>query len=63
MLHLKEAARVYDELAAAPNWVTIECFEARSELHLSPEEVHRAVMEAVEARVLRSDGVAATRAE
>jgi len=63
VLHLKEAARVYDELATAPNWVTIECFEARSGRHLSPEEIHRAVMEAVEARVLRSDGVAATRAE
>jgi dTMP kinase len=63
VLHLKEAARVYDELAAAPNWVTIECFEARSGRHLTPEEIHRAVMEAVEARVLRSDGVAATGAE
>jgi hypothetical protein len=32
--------------------VTIECFEARSGRHLSPDEIHRAVMEAVEARVL-----------
>ncbi len=52
VLHLKEAARVYDELAMAPNWVTIECFEAPSGRHLSPEEIHRAVMETVDSRVL-----------
>jgi dTMP kinase len=52
VLHLKEAALVYDELAAAPNWVTIDCFEARSGRHLSPEEIHRAVVEAVDSRVL-----------
>ena len=52
VLHLKEAALVYDELAQAPNWVTIECFDARSEKLRSPEEIHRDVLEAVDARVL-----------
>jgi dTMP kinase len=52
VLHLKEAALVYDELAQAPNWVTIECFEARSGKHRSPEEIHRDVLKAVDARVL-----------
>jgi len=52
VLHLKEAALVYDELAQAPNWVTIECFDARSEKLRSPEEIHRDVLEAVGARVL-----------
>jgi dTMP kinase len=50
--HLKEAALVYDELAQASNWVTIECFDARSEKLRSPEEIHRDVLEAVDARVL-----------
>jgi len=52
VLHLKEAALVYDELAQAPNWVTIECFDARSREHRSPEEIHRDVLKAVDARVL-----------
>jgi dTMP kinase len=52
VLHLKEAALVYDELAQASNWVTIECFDARSEKLRSPEEIHRDVLEAVDARVL-----------
>ena len=56
LLHLKEAALVYDELAQGPNWVTIDCFDARSGRHLSPEEIHRAVLEAVESRVLSRAG-------
>ena len=52
MVHLEEAALVYDELAQAPNWVTIDCFDVPSGRHLSPEEIHRAVMEAVDLRVL-----------
>ena len=56
VLHLKEAALVYDELAQAPNWVTIECFDARSGEHRSPEEIHRDVLEAVDARVLSRVG-------
>jgi dTMP kinase len=52
LLHLKEAALVYDELAQAPNWVTIDCFDAKSEKHRTPEEIHRDVLEAIDARVL-----------
>lgn len=52
VLHLNEAALVYDELAQGPNWVTIECFDARSEKLRSPEEIHRDVLEAVDSRVL-----------
>jgi dTMP kinase len=52
VLHLKEAALVYDELAQAPNWVAIGCFDARSGEHRSPEEIHRDVLDAVDARVL-----------
>jgi dTMP kinase len=56
VLHLKGAARVYDELAQASNWVMIECFDARSGKLRSPEEIHRDVLEAVEARVLSRVG-------
>jgi dTMP kinase len=51
VLHLKQAALVYDELARAANWVTIDCFEAQSEKHRRPEEIHRDVLEAIESRV------------
>jgi dTMP kinase len=56
VLHLKDAALVYDEVAQAPNWVTIECFDARSGKLRSPEEIHRDVLEAVDARVLSRVG-------
>jgi dTMP kinase len=56
VLHLKCAAGVYDELAQAPNWVTIECFDSRSEKLRSPEEIHRDLLEAVDARVLSRVG-------
>lgn len=49
--HLKEAALVYDELARAANWVTIDCFEAESGKHRRPEEIHRDVLEAIECRL------------
>ena len=51
LAHLEKAAQVYDQLAAAPNWVTVECFHtAASGLH-PPEVIHRAVLAAVEARI------------
>jgi dTMP kinase len=56
VLHLRGAAGVYDELAQAPNWVTIECFDSRSEKLRSPEEIHRDLLEAVDARLLSRVG-------
>lgn len=52
LTHLEQAARVYQALAAEPNWVTIECLDANSQAMRSPEEIHRAVLAAVEARAL-----------
>jgi dTMP kinase len=52
LTHLEQAARVYEALAAEPNWVTIECLDAGSQAMRSPEEIHRAVLAAVEARAL-----------
>jgi len=52
LMHLEQAARVYDALAAEPNWVTIECLDAASGTMKPPEEIHRAVLAVVESRVL-----------
>jgi dTMP kinase len=52
LVHLEQAAGVYDELAAEPNWVTVECFDAASQAMRPPEAIHRDVLAAVEARVM-----------
>jgi dTMP kinase len=50
--HLEETAIIYDRLATEANWARIDCTNtAFGALH-SPEEIHRAVLQAVEARVL-----------
>jgi len=56
LLHLNEAARVYDQLAQAPNWVTIDCFDPKFGKHRAPEEIHRDVIEAIDSRVLSHAG-------
>ncbi len=50
--HLEQAALVYDRLATEPNWVTVECFDMAAGQLRPPEEVHRGVMAAVEARLM-----------
>lgn len=52
VLHLQEAALVYDQLAEAPNWVSVDCFDAKSGKHRPPEEIHHDVFEAIDARGL-----------
>jgi dTMP kinase len=52
LAHLEQASRVYDTLAAEPNWVTIECLDAATQAMRSPEEIHGDVLAAVEARAL-----------
>ncbi len=50
--HLEQTAMIYDRLATGSNWVRIECTDpASGNLH-SPEEIHRALLKAVESRVL-----------
>jgi dTMP kinase len=56
LTHLEQASRVYDALAGEPHWATIECFEAASQSMKSPEEIHRAVLAAVDARVFVAGG-------
>jgi dTMP kinase len=50
--HLEQAALVYDRLATEPNWITVECFDMTAHQLQPPEEVHRGVMAAVEARLM-----------
>ena len=50
--HLEQTAIIYDRLATEANWARIECFNTSSGVLYSPEEVHRAVLQAVETRIL-----------
>jgi dTMP kinase len=50
--HLEQTAGIYDRLATEPNWVRIDCTNLASGILYSPEEIHRAVLNAVESRVL-----------
>jgi dTMP kinase len=52
--HLTTAALVYDGLAQAPNWFTIECFdEVRGALR-GAEEIHGQVLAALDSRIFVS---------
>jgi dTMP kinase len=50
--HLEQTAIIYDRLATESNWVRIDCTNSVSGALCSPEEVHRAVLQAVESRIL-----------
>lgn len=49
--HLEAASGVYDQLAQQSNWKKIECFDAAALALRAPEEIHREVLAAVEARI------------
>ena len=57
--HLEQTALLYDRLAAEPNWTRIDCSNPVSGALNSPEEIHRAVLQLVESRIL--SGVPAAR--
>jgi dTMP kinase len=54
--HLEQTALIYDRLATEPNWVRIDCINQApgpaSGTLLSPDEIHRQILTAVESRVL-----------
>lgn len=50
--HLQQTASIYDRLATEPNWVRIDCINPVSGILDSPGEIHRAVIQAVESRIL-----------
>ncbi|MGA8220970.1 MAG: hypothetical protein WB780_04890 [Candidatus Acidiferrales bacterium] len=49
--HLEAASEVYDELARQPNWARIECFDGAAHVLRAPEEIHKEIVAAVEARI------------
>jgi dTMP kinase len=54
--HLEAAAEVYDELAQRPNWLRIECFDAKAGALRSPDAIHAEILGAIEARFLKPQG-------
>jgi dTMP kinase len=50
--HLEQTAGIYDRLATEPKWVRIDCTNLASGILYSPEEIHQAVLDAVESRVI-----------
>jgi len=50
--HLEQTALIYDLLATEPNWARIDCVKPDSGDLYSPGEIHRAVFQAVESRIL-----------
>jgi dTMP kinase len=51
LAHLQAASDIYDELAQQANWVKIECYDAAAHALRSPEEIHKEILAAIEARV------------
>jgi dTMP kinase len=49
--HLEAAAQVYDDLAAQPNWLTVECFDVSSGGPRPPQAIHKEILAAIEARI------------
>ena len=50
--HLEQTATIYERLATAANWARIDCINTATGGLNSPEEIHGAVLQAVESRVL-----------
>jgi len=50
--HLEETAIIYERLATGANWARIDCINPASGVLYSPEEIHRAVLQAVDTRIL-----------
>jgi dTMP kinase len=51
LAHLRAASEVYDELARQPNWITLECYDASARALRAPEEIHKEILAAIDARV------------
>ena len=52
LAHLEAAAQVYEELARKPNWVQIDCVDRSLSALRSPDDIHREIVGAVDARIL-----------
>jgi dTMP kinase len=49
LLHLEDAAGMYDVLSRRPNWAAIECFDSKLHAMREPQEIAAEVLAAVEA--------------
>jgi dTMP kinase len=49
--HLEAASEVYDGLARQPNWLRIECYDTSTCALRAPEQIHKEILAAVEARI------------
>jgi len=52
--HLQDAAEVYDSLAQAPNWLTVECYDEKLAAMRAPDAIHREILTTIDSRVLAS---------
>ena len=50
LAYLEATAKVYDALAAAPHWITIDSVDSSSAARRSAEEIHRDILAAFDAR-------------
>jgi dTMP kinase len=50
LAHLRQAARVYENLAKARNWAVVQCIEPTTGELLTPDAIHRAVMATIARR-------------
>jgi dTMP kinase len=50
--HLEQTAMIYERLATESNWARIDCINAASGVLYSPEEIHQALLNIVESRIL-----------
>ena len=50
--HLEKTAGIYERLATEGNWARIDCTDPASGVLYSPEQIHRALLNVVESRVL-----------
>jgi dTMP kinase len=50
--HLEQTAMIYERLATESNWARIDCINAASGVLYSPEEIHQALLNTVESRIL-----------
>jgi dTMP kinase len=50
--HLEQTAMIYERLATESNWARIDCINAAAGILYSPEEIHRALLNTVESRIL-----------
>jgi dTMP kinase len=53
LAHLEQAAHVYDRLARASNWVTVECVDASGRVR-PPDDIHADVMKALHKKLFAS---------